>query len=101
MFIVYRLISVDVILRFMSNIVESKAENYDKQFIVKLRQSLNKYSILKMVRFFLRSVYYNFFFFFFHDNCDLCIYSVYNLCIIMTLCATQTYMSHDITKPIK
>ena len=57
MFIVYRLISFDVRLRFMSRIVESKAENYEKQFIVKFQQSLRKYSILKTVRFFLRSVY--------------------------------------------
>ena len=57
MFIVYRLISVDVILRFMSHIVEGKAKNCEKQFIVKFRQSLRKYSILKMVRFFLHSVY--------------------------------------------
>ena len=41
----------------MSQILESKAENYEKQFIVEFRQSLRKYSILNMVRFFLRSVY--------------------------------------------
>ena len=50
-------ISVYVILRFMSRFVESKAENYETQSIVEFRQSLRKYSILKMVRFFLRSVY--------------------------------------------
>ena len=50
-------ISVDVILCFTPHIVESKAENYKKHFIVKFRQSLRNYSILKMVRFFLRSVY--------------------------------------------
>ena len=37
--------------------VESNAENYEKQFVVKFRQSLKTYSILKTVRFFLRSVY--------------------------------------------
>ena len=45
-------------LLFMSHIVESEAENYEKRFIVKIRQSLKIYRILKMVRFFLRSVYY-------------------------------------------
>ena len=42
----------------MSHFVESKAENYEKQSTVKFRQSLRKYRILKMMRFFLRSVYY-------------------------------------------
>ena len=41
----------------MSLIVECKAGNYEKQFFVKFRQRLRKYSILQMVRFFLRSVY--------------------------------------------
>ena len=41
----------------MSHFVESKAENYAKQSIVEFCQSLRKYSILKMVRFFLCSVY--------------------------------------------
>ena len=49
--------SVDVLVPFMSHIVESEAENYEKQFIVKIRQSLKIYLILKMVCFFLRSVY--------------------------------------------
>ena len=40
----------------MSHLVESIAENYDKQSIVEFRQSLRKYNILKRVRFFLRSV---------------------------------------------
>ena len=41
----------------MSHIVESEAENYKKEFIVKFRQSLKTYSIFQMVRFILRSVY--------------------------------------------
>ena len=45
MLIIQSLISVDVILRFMSHIVESNAENYEKRFIVKFRQSLKMYRI--------------------------------------------------------
>ena len=41
----------------MSQFVESKPENYEKQSIVEFRQSLRKYSILKIVRFFVRSVH--------------------------------------------
>ena len=40
----------------MSHFVESKAKNYEKQSIIEFRHSLRKKSILKMVRFFLRSV---------------------------------------------
>ena len=40
----------------MSHNVESKAENYEKLFIVKFHQNLWNYSILEMLRFFLCSV---------------------------------------------
>ena len=52
-----RLIFVDAILRFMSHFVESKAENYEKQSTAEFRQSLRKYSILKMVRFFVFNIF--------------------------------------------
>ena len=41
----------------MSHIVEIKTKNYEKQFIVNSARLLKRYSIFKMVRFFLRSVY--------------------------------------------
>ena len=41
----------------MSHIVETKAENDEKLFIVKFHQNQRKYSILEMLRFFLCSVY--------------------------------------------
>ena len=41
----------------MSHIVDRKTENYKKLFFVKIRQNLRKRSSLKMVLFFLRSVY--------------------------------------------
>ena len=53
MFIVSRLIPSD----FMPHIVEAKAENYKKLFIVEFHQNLNKRSSLEMLRFFFRSVY--------------------------------------------
>ena len=41
----------------MSHIVETKAEQYEKLFIAKFEQKLRKCSILKMLHFFLCSVY--------------------------------------------
>ena len=40
MFIISRLISVDVSWRFVFHIVESKTVNYEKLFIVKFHQNL-------------------------------------------------------------
>ena len=51
---VARLLPVDVTWRFMSHIVDWKTENYKKLFFVKLHHIL---SSLKMVCFFLRSIY--------------------------------------------
>ena len=41
----------------MTHTVESKAENYEKLFVVKCHQNLWNYSSLAMLRFFLCSVY--------------------------------------------
>ena len=57
MIIAARLVSVGVIWRFMSHIVEKKTEIYKKLFFLKLHENLRKRSCLKMERFFLRSVY--------------------------------------------
>ena len=57
MFIVSCLIPLNVIRRFMSHTIETKAENYEKQFIGKFLQNLRKYSLLEMLRFFLCSIY--------------------------------------------
>ena len=51
------LVPVYVIWRFMSHIVDRKTENYKTRCFVKFHQNLRKRSSLKMVRFFLRSVY--------------------------------------------
>ena len=42
MIIAARLIPVDVILRFMSHIVDRKTENYRKLFIIKIHQNLKR-----------------------------------------------------------
>ena len=56
--IVARLVPIDGIWRLVSHIADRKTENYKKLFFfVKFYQNLRKKSSLKMVRFFLRSVY--------------------------------------------
>ena len=57
MLIVSPLFPIDVIWRFMYHIVEKKAENYNKLFILIFHQYLRKSKILEMLRFFFRSVY--------------------------------------------
>ena len=42
---------MDVILCFMSQTVDSKAAKYEKKIIVKFRQNLKQYRVLKMVSF--------------------------------------------------
>ena len=57
MFILSHLFPVDVIWRFMSHVVEKKAENCKKLFIVTFHLNRRKNNVLEMVRFLFRSVY--------------------------------------------
>ena len=56
MIIAAHLVPVDVNGRFMSHIIDRKTENHKKLFFVKF-QNLRTISSLKMMRFFLCSVY--------------------------------------------